>query len=227
MRKLLIALVVLVVLLIAIDRIGVVVAENQISDRLASAYGLSEKPGVSITGFPFLTQVVSGNYQQIDVTANQIQADGATLHDLNVHLTGVHATIGQVLGSGASLVTADRAAGSALVDFATVDQRLPPGFRITSGGRNLTVSGKVDYHGIEVPVSGTVALSVSGDGITVAPQNVTIPGGIGLPVADFSKLRFVVPLSNLPLHLHLTSVRVAPDGLRISAAARNVQFARA
>ena len=214
MRKLLIALGVLVVLLIAIDRIGVVVAENQISDRIATVYGLSEKPGVSITGFPFLTQVISGNYQQVDVTANQIQADGATLHDLNVHLTGVHATISQLLGSGASTVTADRAAGSALVDFATVNQRLPHGFRVTSGGQNLTVSG-------------TVNLSVSADGITVTPQNVTIPGGISLPVADLSQLRFVVPLSNLPLHLHLTSVRVTPGGLRISAAARNVQFARA
>ena len=227
MRKLLIALGVLVVLLIAIDRIGVVVAENQISDRIATVYGLSEKPGVSITGFPFLTQVISGNYQQIDVTANQIQADGATLHDLNVHLTGVHATISQLLGSGASTVTADRAAGSALVDFATVNQRLPHGFRVTSGGQNLTVSGTVDYHGLQVPVSGTVNLSVSADGITVTPQNVTIPGGISLPVADLSQLRFVVPLSNLPLHLHLTSVRVTPGGLRISAAARNVQFARA
>src|SRR5215469_1687382 len=142
MRKLLIALGVLVVLLIAIDRIGVVVAENQISDRLATAYGLSEKPGVSITGFPFLTQVVSGNYQQIDVTADQVQADGATLHDLNVHLTGVHATISQLLSSGSSTVTADRAAGSALVGWATVDQRLPRGFRITPDGKNLNVSGK-------------------------------------------------------------------------------------
>jgi len=89
------------------------------------------------------------------------------------------------------------------------------------------VSGTVDYHGLQVPVSGTVNLSVSADGITVTPQNVTIPGGISLPVADLSQLRFVVPLSNLPLHLHLTSVRVTPGGLRISAAARNVQFARA
>ena len=227
MRKLLIALVVLVVLFVAIDRIGVVLAEDQIASRIATAYNLPTDPGVSITGFPFLTQVVTGNYQQIGVTADEIQANGVTLHDLNVHLTGVHATLSQILGSGSSTVTADRAAGSALVDFATVNQRLPHGFRVTSGGQNLTVSGTVDYHGLQVPVSGTVNLSVSADGITVTPQNVTIPGGISLPVADLSQLRFVVPLSNLPLHLHLTSVRVTPGGLRISAAARNVQFARA
>src|SRR5215472_8972290 len=161
MRKLLIALVILVVLFIAVDRIGVVLAEDQIASRLATAYGLPTDPGVSITGFPFLTQVVSGDYQQIDVTADQIQADGATLHDMNVHLTGVHATIAQLLGSGSATVTADHAAGSALVSYATVNQRLPHGFRVAADGNNLTATGTVSYHGLTVPVSATVTLAVS------------------------------------------------------------------
>jgi hypothetical protein len=55
-----------------------------------------------------------------------------------------------------------------------------------------------------------------------------IPSGIGLPLSAYStRLRVVVPLSLLPLHLHLTSVHVTPGGLRIGAAARNVQFAGA
>ena len=44
MRKLLIGVAVLAVLLVAADRISVAVAENQISDRLTSAYGLPGKP---------------------------------------------------------------------------------------------------------------------------------------------------------------------------------------
>lgn len=226
MRKLLIALGILVVLLVVIDRIALVLAEDQISSRIATAYGLPTDPSVSITGFPFLTQVVSGDYQQINVTASQVQADGATLHDLNVQLTGVHASISQVLGSGTSMVTADRAAGTALVDFAAVDQRLPHGLRVTPDGKSLMVSGQLSYHGIRGPVSGTVALRASGSGISVTPESVSI-AGLSVPATYFSQLRFVVPLSNLPLHLHLTSVHVTPDGLRISAAARNVQFARA
>ena len=240
MRKLLIGVAVLAVLLVAADRISVAVAENQISDRLTSAYGLPDKPGVSITGFPFLTQVVSGNYQQIDVTANQVQANGVTLHDLNVHLTGVHATISQILGSGSSMVTADRAAGTALVDFATVKQRLPQQTQVSLGGQNLTVSGlelspdgtnlklsgTASYLGISAPVSATAALSVSPSGITVTPEDVTVAGGLSIPGSAISRLRFTVPVSNLPLHLHLTSVQVTPDGLRVGAAARNVQFAR-
>ena len=241
MRKLLIALVVLVVLFVAIDRIGVVLAEDQIASRIATAYNLPTDPGVSITGFPFLTQVVSGNYQQIDVTANEIQTNGVTLHDLNVHLTGVHATISQILGSGSSTVTADRAAGTALVDFATVKQRLPPQTQVSLGGQNLTVSGiqlspdgknlklsgTASYLGASAPVSATATLSVSPSGITVTPEDATVAGGlISIPGSAISRLHFTVPVSNLPLHLHLTSVQVTPDGLRVGAAARNVQFAR-
>src|SRR5215471_18167654 len=226
MRKLLIGVIILAALLLAADRISVAVAENQISDRLTSAYGLAGKPGVTITGFPFLTQVVTGNYQQIDVSARQVPAGGAVLHDLNVRLTGVHATVGQVLGNGSSMVTADRAAGSAMVGFGTVDHRLPSGVQLHPVGKNLSVSGTLAVGGVRIPVAATVALGVSGSGISVTPVHISVPGIATLPSAYSSQLRVVVPLSTLPLHLRLTSVHVTPDGLRIGAAARDVQFAR-
>jgi hypothetical protein len=227
MRKLLIGVILLAVVLVAADRISVAVAENQISGRLASAYGLPDKPGVSITGFPFLTQVAAGDYQQIDVSASQVPADGATLHDLKVRLSGVHATVGQVLGNGSSMVTADYAAGSAMVGFGAVDRRLPGGLRLHPDGKNLSVSGGLAYHGVHIPVSATVAVGVSDSGIKVSPVRVNVAGLPGLPVSAYSsQLRIVVPLSTLPLHLHLTSVHVTPDGLRIAASARHVQFAR-
>jgi hypothetical protein len=196
---------------------------------------------VSISGFPFLTQVVSGNYQQIGVTADEIQTNGVTLHNLNVHLTGVHASISQLLGSGSSMITADRAASTALVDFATVKQRLPQetqvslggenlklsGLQLSPDGKNLKLSGTASYLGISAPVSATAALSMSPSGITVTPQDVTVAGGLSIPGSAISRLHFSIPLNGLPLHLHLTSVQVTPDGLRIGAAARNVQFVKA
>lgn len=240
MRKLLIALVVLVVLFVAVDRITLVIAEDEIASRIATAYSMPVQPGVSITGFPFLTQVVSGNYQQIGVTADQVQADGVTLHDLNVHLTGVHASISQLLGGSSSMITADRAAGTALVDFATVDKQLPQqtqvsvggqnvavsGLRLSPDGKNLKLSGNASVLGVSAPVSATATLSVSPSGITVTPEGATVAGGLSIPASDIASMRFTVPLSGLPLHLHVTSVAVTPGGLRVGAAARNVQFAR-
>jgi len=139
----------------------------------------------------------------------------------------VHATVGQVLGNGSSMVTADHAAGSAMVGFGTVDSRLPGGLRLHPDGKNLSVSGRLAYHGVHIPVSATVAVGVSDSGIKVSPVRVEVAGLPGLPVSAYSsQLHIVVPLSTLPLHLHLTSVQVTPNGLRIAASARHVQFAR-
>jgi len=124
------------------------------------------------------------------------------------------------------MVTADRAVGSAMVGFGTVDHRLPSGFQLHPDGKNLSVSGNLAVGGARIPVSATVTLGVSGSGISVTPVHVSVPGVATLPSAYSSQLRVVVPLSTLPLHLRLTSVHVTPDGLRIGAAARDVQFAR-
>ena len=83
------------------------------------------------------------------------------------------------------------------------------------------------YHGVHIPVSATVAVGVSDSGIKVSPVRINVPGLPGLPVSAYcSQLRIVAPLRTLPLQLHLTSVHVTPDGLRIAASARHVQFAR-
>jgi hypothetical protein len=229
MRKLLIALAVLLVLLVVADRISVHVAQNQISDKIAATYEMTDKPSVSIHGFPFLTQALTGHYGEIDVSASRVEAGGTTLTDLTAQFTGVHAPLSQVLGNGASSVTADRATGTAVLALSQVDRRLPQGLRLRSNGSHLMVSGTVTYHGTRVPVSATVDLGVSGAGIRVTPVHVTVSGGSGLPAAAAyaSQLGVTIPVTGLPLHLHLTSVRVAPGGLQISAAARHVHFARA
>jgi LmeA-like phospholipid-binding len=227
MRKLLIALIVLAALLVAVDRIAVAVAQNQISDRIAAAYSLPDKPHVTITGFPFLTQVLAGNYGRVNVSVDTVPADGATLHQLRAHFTDVHASLSQVLGNGSSTITADRAAGDAIVPFTAIDQRLPGRLKVRPDGKDLTVTGTVEYGGVRVPLSATLTLAATSSGISVTPVHASSPGLSLVPDSVFSHLGIVLPLSTLPLHLHLTSVLVTPGGLQIGAAARHVHFTRA
>jgi len=228
MRKFLVALVILVVVLVALDRAGLYIAQREISTRVKSAYDLSERPGVSIKGFPFLTQVASGHYQRIDVTIRSDRTDGVQLQNIDAIFTGVHASLSLLLGQDAGSVTASRATGSALVPYSQVRSRLPHGVTIAPDGSVLNVAGTVSYGPVHGTVSGTVRLGVSSGGITVTPQRVSIDGKpLTLAGALASQFTFTIPVGTLPLHLRVTGVQVTSGGVLIDATARNVAFATA
>src|SRR4051794_2547524 len=84
LRPLLITLVVLGILFVAADRIAVAVAESQVADRVQQSQGLTGKPDVDIKGFPFLTQVLAGNLQNVHASADGLKADNGGQASLRV-----------------------------------------------------------------------------------------------------------------------------------------------
>jgi hypothetical protein len=217
MRKFLIALVSLVVLLVVLDRAGLFIAQREIGSRVQSAYGLPARPGVSIQGFPFLTQVASGNYQQIDVSIKSASAGGVRLDNIDATFTGVHAPLSLLFGQSGNGVTADNATGTALIPFSEVQRRLPAGIKIGPDGRSdLRVSGTGAYSALQ----GTAKLAVSGSGITVTPQRLSIQ-------SLASRFTFTIPVGVLPLHLSVTAVHVTQGGVVVDAAGHDVHFASA
>ncbi|HLX46894.1 MAG TPA: DUF2993 domain-containing protein [Streptosporangiaceae bacterium] len=222
MRKFLVALVILAVVLVVLDRAGLFIAQREIGSRVQSAYGLPARPGVSVQGFPFLTQVASGNYQQIDVSIKSASAGGVQLENIDATFTGVHAPLSLLFGQSGNGVTADNATGTALIPFSQVQRRLPAGIRISpDGSSDLHVSGTGGYG----TVRGTAKLGVSSSGITVRPQRLSIAGISAQSLA--SRLTFTIPVGELPLHLTVTAVHVTQDGLVVDAAGHNVKFASA
>ncbi|MFC7104184.1 DUF2993 domain-containing protein [Nonomuraea rubra] len=65
MRKLIVFLIVLVILLVAVDRVAVAGVERDLANRIAATADLSGTPTVTIEGIPFLTQAVSGHYPEV------------------------------------------------------------------------------------------------------------------------------------------------------------------
>jgi len=226
MRKLVISLAVVALLLVAADRVAAAVAEGKISDRVAASYQLPAKPQVTIRGFPFLTQVVTGDYREIDLSVGRVSVGSIRLTQLRARLYGVRAPLGRLLRGGTATVTANRAAGSAVIPYSELSGWLPHGLRLSRAGRDVRVAGSVRVLGTRVPLSGTVAPSVTGGGIKVTPRNLTVPGGLALPAGALAgRLGAVIPLTNLPLHLQIASVAVTASALRAGASARDVQFA--
>jgi hypothetical protein len=220
MRKLLIVVPLLILVLVAIDRVGVWIAEREIGTRVQSAYDLPARPGVSVRGFPFLTQVASGNYQEIDVSIKAATADGVRVRDIHARFTGVHAPLSLLFGQNSGTVTASQAAGTALIPYGQIERRLPSGIRLAAAGGRLRVAGRTAYG----TVAGTARLGVTRSGISVSPEHLTVGGvSAGALAARFT---FVVPVGTLPLHLSVTGVRAAGAGLVVAAAAQDVAFAR-
>lgn len=226
MRKSLIVVIILVGLLIAADRVAAVVASHEIADRVQTSYNLPSKPSVTVRGFPFLTQVASGNYDEIDLSIGQVASNGVQVDNLDAHLTGVHAPASDVLSHGSSSITANQVTGRGTVPLSSVRSRLPQGVKLGTEGGGLKLSGTVHYLGVSIPVTAVAVLGVGDSGITVTPTKVSAGPGINAPASTISgQFRFVIPVPALPLHLHVTSVSVIPGGVRVSAAAANVAFA--
>lgn len=219
MKRFLVILLGLIVLLVVLDRAGALIAQREISLRVRSTYHLSTTPDVSVKGIPFLTQLVSGNYQEIDVSISSFKTDGVELHNIDAKFTGVHASLSLLFGQGHGSATASHATGTALIPYSQVKRKLPPGIKIAPDGSDLKVSGASPLGAI----SGVAKLAVSHSGITVTPQRLSVAGvSAGSLVNRFT---FTIPVSGLPMHLAITGVHVTQGGVVVDAAASNVKFA--
>src|SRR5215813_9124208 len=110
-RRYAIALVVIVALLVAIDSAARVVAQNVMASKIEQQ-GLQHKPDVTIEGFPFLTQLASRDFRQVNLKAAD-QTEGP------VTITSINATGRDIkLNSYAfSSGTIGSLSGTALISF--------------------------------------------------------------------------------------------------------------
>jgi hypothetical protein len=220
MRKFLIVLLGLAVLLVIVDRAGLYIAQREVGIRAQSAYNLRERPNVTIQGIPFLTQVASGKYKQIDISIPSVTTDGVQVRDIDLQATNVHASLSLLLGQDSGNVTAANVTGTGMISFAQIQQKLPRGVRIGDDGSTLSVTGSTPY-GV---IKGTARLGLSSSGITVTPQQLSIAGVNAGALA--SRFTYTIPTAGLlPLHLSVTGVRVTQGGVLLQASGHNVKIA--
>ncbi|HET6212980.1 MAG TPA: DUF2993 domain-containing protein [Micromonosporaceae bacterium] len=230
--SLIVVLVVLSGLLVAADRVAAYAAEKTIAKKVAQQtkdLGIeSSAPEVTIGGFPFLTQVADGRYQDIAIVLRNVSKNGVTLPVLDVHATGITATM-DTLMSGNGPVTADKVVGTGTVRYdsvrAVVNQ---PGLELTESGGRLRLRWPVTISGQQVTATavgdvtvnaGTVQLKVS----DIKAEGITLPAIAQRLLDDYAKkLSVAINLQLLPFHLRLESVRALPEGLAISASAQGV-----
>jgi LmeA-like phospholipid-binding len=225
MRKGLVIFLILVIgLVIAADRIGLAVAQDQIAKNVASEYGLDHTPKVQIKGFPFINQALSGEYGEIDVTVGDVTQLGVHLTDTVVTLKGVKAPLSDAVHGDSSKMVADTATSVATVSYADVDKESPRGMKVSAKGSALQVRGPVTVLGVTRTVTATVTVRPSGRSVRVVPQTVNA-GGTTLPVALIQQaFTFTMPVKGLPLNTRISDVKVQPDGLRVTTTGEHVNL---
>ncbi len=239
--SLLAILAVLAAIVVVGDRVAAKYATDELRTQLVAELNNrgveSSTTQVGIGGFPFLTQVAKGRYDQItiDMTEVRLPAGGrrvVTLPTLNVVASGVAADTAEVV-QGTARVVADQVTGEALVSFDTletlVDYRRYSLTNVTfaesAGGLRVTATANVV--GTEVPISATAEVTSSDGAISVKLRNaqavgIEAPPAVRDYLGELVQNTLAAQLPQLPFGLALDEVDVRAEGLAISATGNNV-----
>ncbi|MEV0967002.1 LmeA family phospholipid-binding protein [Microtetraspora glauca] len=223
MRKLVVFLILLVVVLAVLDRVAVAGVQREIARQIEAKYDLSSTPTVHVEGIPFLTQAISGHYEEISIAMGELTREGVTISKIDATLYGVSAPLADLIQDASKAdLRAERVTGTVVISRKTLDARAPRGIKIEGGGGDtLRVSGKVTVLGQNIPVTADMKIETVQGGIRLIPSDVKIAGGISVPNVE-KFIGFTVPVKNLPLNLKINRVRSVPEGLAVEGSATDV-----
>ena len=221
MRRLVIILVVLLGLVVAADRIGVVVAERALATQVRDQLALNATPGVDIRGIPFLTQALGGDYSDVRVTIPDVDSGALQNIVVDARLQGVKVPLGDALRRQVEEVPVDRITGDLTIGYEELARASGiTDLRITREGDAVRLAGSVQVLGRQVDASATGRVEVSGNDLVISADRAVVDG-VEVPEAALDAaarlLSFTVSPSGLPLSLRITAVDVEDAGLRVSA----------
>jgi hypothetical protein len=223
-RRWVIAFVIIVVVLVVLDFAARVAAENVMASKIQQQ-GLQHKPSVTIDGFPFLTQLASKNFQQVNLTAAD-QTEGP------VTVTSINATAHNIkLNSYAfSSGTIGSLSGTALISFSSLANTLtqevgPLGSLLHGAGLDLTAAGPGEVKATMnlVVTSGSATWRVTQ--LSGNRLDIRLAGSSGLPSSLLGSIQDItVQIPKLPLGLTIDSVQVTAAGVVGRISGSNVPF---
>jgi len=224
-----VVVVVLLGLLVAVDRISAHVVAGQIAIQAQRSDRLTSRPGVSLGGFPFLTQVIAGNYRDVRVDVRGQVSQGVRVDRVHADLAGARVPLGDVVRGEVRRVPVDHLNAQVELTFADINAYLrSQGSAITVGARGdaIRVAGSVSVLGTTYPVAGTADVGVAPAAVTFTPRELAASVGAALPPAlrqTVSELLTVrVPIAGLPFNMRLISATVAADRIVFAASGQNV-----
>jgi hypothetical protein len=221
------AVIVVLIVLVIGDFVAKQVAQYEIASQITSADSAIH-PSVTIQGFPFLTQVISRDLKEIDISASNVQAGPVTISTVSAKAKGIH--VNGAFNGG----EVDSISGTASITFASLQNALssqsqgianislsaagPSSVKASFGvlGANvLTQTGTVAFKGSQVSVTWSQSGGDNGGGIlgSVLGNSGTLPN-----------LSFTLP--KLPAGLQVTGLSVTSTGISLTVAAQHTTLSQ-
>lgn len=244
MKKLVIALLVVIGLLVAADFAASSAAERLVAERLRTQLHLEQNPDVTVHGgFPFLAQVFNGDYKNVEITAPSVRA--GALHDIGVTANLHHARVpfSEIMNRNINKIDVDRATGQFRLKAADVGQMIaipdlkvepgPPGLVSADAGDKqapVKLSGTIEVFGIKFVVTVSGVMAVVDGKLEVQPKDMQINSSLAgdLPLSEgikrsaLEKFRTTIDPSTLPFRVTPTGVRVEHGSLLVTGEANNL-----
>jgi hypothetical protein len=216
-----VALLLLGLVLLGLDRGAVTVAERVAEDR-ADDLGVVGAQ-VDVRGFPVLQQLVRLEAGRVDLRADALERGG-------VRVEGVTGRAEDVRVATLSSVEVARLAVRGTVPFAEVEEEagLAPGSVAAAGERSVRVRQRVELLADPVDAVVTADVALQGDQLVVVPTALELDGA---PAPDLleqlrDRLTARVPLPALPAGVVVQDVRVVAGGVAVRAAGTDVLLER-
>jgi hypothetical protein len=229
-RRLLLAVVILAGVLVAADRITLVVAERAAATTIQRSQHLNSAPSVTVAGFPFLTQLATGDFSKISVRADGVQAGSGSralrIARVEVVLHRVH------VPRDLSRVEADSATATGTISYADLSKTLgiTMGYGgLSHGAGRVRATASVTVAGQQI--SGTISAGVqlSGSDLEFVDPQLGVDGS-SIPAAAVPLLQsvFGAPLSlaSLPFGVKVTGVHATAQGVTIDLSGADLVYTR-
>jgi hypothetical protein len=223
-RRYILVLVIVVAVLVVLDFAARAAAENVMATKIQQQ-GLSQKPDVTIDGFPFLTQVATKDFQRVNIAASNLTAGPVTITKVDATATGIRL---RSYSSASGTITS--VSGTALISFASLGNTLtsqfgPLGTLLGGAGLNLSAAGTDEVKASLnlVLTSGSATWRVTR--LSGNELHIGLVGSSGLPSSLLGSIQSLnVPIPKLPLGLTIDSVSVTPSGVVGYVSGRDVSF---
>lgn len=217
--------VVLVALVAVGDRVALTQVEQQVAQRLQSQLALAEQPTVVVGGVPFLTQVVTNRFTDVELSGRGVPAGTPErpleVDRLDVELSGVRTA------DWFSRISAEQLGGSAKVTWEEISEQVGAVVTPQDAGR-VRVDITADLYGQQVPfiISARPVLDVASQEVHLSePQVVVATYRVPDEVVERVAAESIPPVDlSLPLGLSANDLQVTDSHLDLGLHGTHVQL---